>query len=254
RPPAGATLSLAAPKETPVATPPHGQAYRPTVMGTHGCVTAAHPLATMAGIQTLLQGGSAVDAAVATSFALHVVEPYMSAGGGGASIVISRGGRRETLLSAGQTPAAIEPARLTDADLKGGPKSIGVPGLPAAILGLHERYGSLPRAAILAPAIRLAEEGFPLTGKNCEFFAKGRDQLAYSPEAERTLLGPGGRLPRPGAVLVQKELGGTLRQLAEGGAEVFYRGPLARTIARAVQELGGVLTEADLAGYGPTSG
>ncbi len=231
-------------------TAPHRLAYRPTVMGTRGVVAAAHPLAAMAGIQVLLQGGSAADAACATSFALHVVEPYMSAPGGVASILVSRRGVRETLISAGQVPAAADPAQVGEADLKGGGKSIGVPGLPAAILALHERYGTLPRPAALAPAIRLAEEGFPLTWRNCEFFAKGRAQLAYSAEAERTLVAAGGRVPRPGTVLVQKELGGTLRQLAEGGAEAFYRGPLARTIARAAQEHGGWLTEADLAGYG----
>jgi gamma-glutamyltranspeptidase/glutathione hydrolase len=231
-------------------TAPHRLAYRPTVMGTRGVVAAAHPLAAMAGIQTLLQGGTAVDAACATSFALHVVEPYMSAPGGVASILVSRRGVRESLVSAGQVPAAVDPARVTEADLKGGGKSVGVPGLPAAILALHERYGTLPRSAILAPAIRLAEDGFPLTWKNCDFFEKGRAQLAHSAEAEQTLL-PGGRAPRPGTVLAQKELGGTLRQIAEGGLEAFYRGPLARAMARAVQEAGGWLTEADLAGYTP---
>src|SRR5262249_5483436 len=224
-------------------TPPHGQAYRPTIMGTHGCVAAAHPLAAMAGIPVLLPGGTPADAACATSFALHVVEPYMSAPGGVATLLVTRRGTRQALVSTGRAPAAADPTALNAADLKGGPKSIGVPGLPAAILALHEKYGALPRATTLAPAIRLAEEGFPLTWKNCDFFARGREQLAYSPEAEQTYL-PGARIPRPGTLLVQKELGGTLRQLAEGGAEAFYRGPLARAIARAVQERGGCLTEA----------
>jgi gamma-glutamyltranspeptidase/glutathione hydrolase len=236
-----------------VPTPPHGQAYRPTVMGTHGCVAAAHPLAAMAGIEALLRGGNAVDAACATSFALHVVEPYMSAAGGVTTLLLSRRGVREAIVSTGRAPAAIDATRLAEADLKGGARSIGVPGLPAAILDLHARHGTLARPAVLAPAIRLAEEGFPLTWKNCDFFAKGREQLAHSPEAERTFL-PGGRVPRPGTVLVQKDLAGTLRQLAEGGAEAFYRGPLARAIARAVEERGGVLTEADLAGYAPVRG
>ncbi len=235
-------------------TPPHRLAYRPSVMGTRGCVVAAHPLAAMAGIQMLLQDGNAVDAACATSLALHVVEPYMSGPGGVATLLVSRRGTREALVSSGRAPAAADAAAVTAADLKGGPRSIAVPGLPAAVLALHDRYGRLPRSTAFAPAIRLAEEGFPLTWKNCEFFEKGRDQLAYSPEAERTFLLPGGRVPRPGTVLVQKDLGGTLRQLAEGGAEVFYRGPLARAIARAAGERGGWLTEADLAGYAPTWG
>jgi len=234
-------------------TAPHRHAYRPTVMGTRGCVTAAHPLAAMAGLQMLLRGGTAVDAACATALTLHVVEPYMSGPGGVATILLWRRGVREALVSPGRAPAAADPARVTAAELKGGPKSVAVPGLPAAILGLHDRYGTLPRAAVFDPAIRLAEEGFPLTWKNCDFFERGRAQLAYSPEAERTFL-PGGGAPRPGTVFVQKDLAGTLRQLAEGGGEILYRGPLARAIARTVEAHGGWLTESDLAGYAPTWG
>jgi len=235
---------------------PHGRAYRPTVMGTRGVVVAAHPLAAMAGIEVLLRGGTAVDAACATSFALNVVEPYMSSPGGVATLLISRRGVRESLVSSGQAPAAARPGAVTEADLKGGPRSIAVPGLPAAVLGLHDRYGALPRAAVFAPAIRLAEEGFPLTWKNCDFVERARPQLAYSADAEQTYLVGNARtsIPRPGMILVQKDLAATFRQIADGGVEVFYRGPIARAMARAVQDKGGWLTEADLAGYAPTWG
>jgi gamma-glutamyltranspeptidase/glutathione hydrolase len=111
----------------------------------------------------------------------------------------------------------------------------------------------VPRERALDPAIRLAEDGFPLTAKNCWFFEQARPQLAHSPEAERTFC-PGGRLPRPGERLVQKDLAGTLRLLAEGGAEAFYRGPLAAAIAGGLAERGGWLTGADLAAYQPTRG
>jgi gamma-glutamyltranspeptidase/glutathione hydrolase len=232
---------------------PHGRAFRPTVMGRRGCVAAAHPLAAMAGIEMLLQGGSAIDAALATSFALHVVEPYMSSPGGVATLLVFHRGRREAVVSAGRMPAAADASRVTAEDLKAGPRSIGVPGLVAATLGLHERYGRVPRATAMAPAIRLAEEGFPLTVKNVDFFRKARPQLAHSAEAERTLL-IGGEVPRVGTVLVQKDLGVTLRQLAEGGAEAFYRGPIARAIARTMEAHGGWITEADLAAYQPTWG
>jgi gamma-glutamyltranspeptidase / glutathione hydrolase len=234
-------------------TPPHGRAHRPTVMGRRGCVAAAHPLAAMAGVEILLRGGTAADAACATSLALHVVEPYMSGPGGVAAILVSRRGAREAFVSPGRAPVAADAAAVGEADLKGGPRSIAVPGLPAAVLGLHERYGTLPRAGVFAPAIRLAEEGFPLTWKNCEFMEKGRSQIAHSAEAERLFL-PGGRVPQPGTLLVQKELAGTLRQLAEGGSEVFYRGPLARAMARTAEERGGWLTEADLSAYAPAWG
>ena len=153
---------------------PHGRAFRPTVMGRRGCVAAAHPLASMAGIEILLQGGSAIDAALATSFALHVVEPYMSGPGGVATLLVFHRGRREAVVSAGQMPGAAAPGRVTAEDLKAGPRSIGVPGLVAATVGLHERYGKMPRAAVMAPAIRLAEDGFPLTVKNVDFFRKAR--------------------------------------------------------------------------------
>ena len=137
---------------------PHGRAFRPTVMGRRGCVAAAHPLASMAGIEVLLQGGSAIDAALATSFALHVVEPYMSGPGGVATLLVFHRGRREAVVSAGQMPGAADPGRVTAEDLKAGPRSIGVPGLVAATVGLHERYGKMPRIAVMAPAIRLAED------------------------------------------------------------------------------------------------
>ncbi len=234
-------------------TAPHGRAFRPTVMGRRGCVAAAHPLAAMAGIEVLLQGGSAVDAAVATSFALHVVEPYMSGPGGVATLLLFHRGRREAVVSAGRMPAAADPTRVSAEDLQGGPRSIGVPGLVAATLGLHERHGSVPRATVMAPAIRLAEDGFPLTAKNVEFIGKARAQLAHSPDAELTFLASG-EVPRAGTVLVQKDLGATLRQIAEGGVEAFYRGPIARAIARAMEARGGWVTEADLAGYRPTWG
>jgi gamma-glutamyltranspeptidase/glutathione hydrolase len=232
---------------------PHGRAYRPTVMGRRGCVAAAHPLAAMAGVEVLLQGGSAIDAAVATSFALHVVEPYMSGPGGVATLLVFHRGRREAVVSAGRMPGAADPARVTAEDLKAGPRSIGVPGLVAATLGLHERHGSLARTAVMAPAIRLAEDGFPLTVKNVEFFRKARPQLAQSAEAERTFL-VGGEVPRAGTLLTQKDLGSTLRQIAEGGVEAFYRGPIARAIARAMEARHGWVSEADLAAYRPTWG
>jgi gamma-glutamyltranspeptidase / glutathione hydrolase len=107
----------------------------------------------------------------------------------------------------------------------------------------------MDRARVLAPAISLAENGVPLTFKSVEFIEGARQQLARSPEAQRLYLGNGG--PRPGGIVTYKELGSTFRQVAEGGAEVFYRGPIARAIARAVREAGGWLGESDLAAFAP---
>ena len=93
----------------PPEKPPHGRAYRPTVMGLRGCVAAAHPLAALAGLELLIKGGSAVDAACAVSFALNVVEPYMSGPGGVGTLLLFHRGRREAAVSAGRTPAAADP-------------------------------------------------------------------------------------------------------------------------------------------------
>jgi gamma-glutamyltranspeptidase/glutathione hydrolase len=219
-------------------------------MGTRGAVASAHPLASMAGIQTLLAGGNAVDAAVAVGSTLNVVEPFMSSIGGIGLMLISRpGGERHVLDFLGPSPRAADPTRCTDDELIGGPKSCAVPGNLGGWLAAHERFGRLPRARALEPAITLAERGVPLTFKNVEFFTQARATLARSKEAERLYWPNGG--PRPGAVVTYKELAGTLRQVAESGAEVFYRGPIARTIARAVQEAGGWLTEQDLAEFAP---
>src|SRR5881409_3629015 len=229
--------------------PPHKRAYRPVVMGRRGAVASAHPLASMAGIQMLLAGGNAVDAAVAVAATLNVVEPFMSGVGGIGLMLISRGSERHVLDFIGRAPRAADPARCTDDELAGGPKSCATPGNLGGWLAALERFGSMDRARVLAPAITLAEQGVPLTFKNVEFFDKARATLARSREAERLYLGNGG--PRAGGVVTYKELAATLRQVAEGGAEVFYRGPIAKAIARAVQEAGGWLTEHDLADFTP---
>jgi len=228
--------------------PPHRRAYRPTVMGTRGAVAAAHPLASMAGIEMLLAGGTAVDAAVAVGSTLNVVEPFMSGIGGIGLMLVSRpGGERHVLDFIGRSPRAADVTEATEDELAGGPKSCATPGNLGGWLAAHQRFGRLPLARVLEPAIGHAERGAPLTFKNVDFFTQARATLGRSREAERLYWPNGG--PRAGAVVTYKELAATLRQVAEGGAEAFYRGPIARTIARAVQEAGGWLAEEDLAGF-----
>jgi gamma-glutamyltranspeptidase/glutathione hydrolase len=156
---------------------------------------------------------------------------------------------RHVLDFIGPAPRGADPARCTEDELAGGPKSCATPGNLGGWLAALERFGSMPRQKVLAPAIDLAENGVPLTFANVKFFEQSRAQLARSAEAERLFLGNGG--PRPGKIVTYKELAGTLRQVAEGGAEAFYRGPIARTITRAVQEAGGWLAEEDLAAFKP---
>ena len=231
--------------------PPHRHAYRPVVMGTRGAVASAHPLASMAGIRLLLEGGNAVDAAVAVGSTLNVVEPFMSGAGGIGLMVISRARLRErhVLDFIGRVPAAADPTRATDDELAGGPKSCATPGNLGGWLAALERFGSMTPREVFIPAIELAESGVPLTWMNARFFEQARPTLARSAEAQRLYLGNGG--PRPGKVVSYKELAATYRQIAEGGAEAFYRGPIAQAIARAVREAGGWLAEADLADFAP---
>ena len=229
--------------------PPHRLAYRPTVMGRRGVVAAAHPLASMAGVEMLLAGGNAVDAAVAVASTLNVVEPFMSGAGGIGLMLISRGDERHVLDFIGCAPKAADAARCTEDELVGGPKACATPGNLGGWLAALERFGSMDRARVLAPAIGHAERGVPLTFKNVEFFEQARATLGRSREAERLYL-PNGA-PRPGAIATYKDLASTFRQVAEGGAEVFYRGPIGRSIARAVREAGGWLSEDDLSEFKP---
>ena len=229
--------------------PPHRHAYRPVVMGRRGAVASAHPIASMAGIRILLDGGNAVDAAVAVGSTLNVVEPFMSSAGGIGLMLISRAGGRErhVLDFIGLAPAAAGPAGVVEADLAGGPKSCATPGNLGGWLAALERFGSMPRAKVFAPAIEWAEGGVPLTWMSSRFIEQARPQLARSAEAQRLYLGNGG--PRPGKVATYKELAATFRAVVEGGAEAFYRGPIAKAIARAVTEAGGWLSLADLAAF-----
>ncbi len=235
--------------------PPHRLAYRPVVMGTRGAVASAHPQASMAGIRMLLEGGNAVDAAVAVASTLNVVEPFMSGAGGVGLMMISRARTGECHLldfngpAPATTPSGAALAQVSEDDLAGGPRSCATPGNLGGWLAAHARFGAMPRAQVFGPAIELAEAGVPLTWMSAQFIEQARATLGRSPEAGRLYLGNGG--PRAGKVVSYKDLASTFRLVAEGGAEAFYRGPIAKAIARAVGEGGGWLGEADLANFAP---
>ena len=133
--------------------PPHRLAYRPTVMGRRGVVTSAHPLASMAGIEMLVAGGNAMDAAIAVASTLNVVEPFMSGAGGIGLLVVSRGGERHVLDFIGRSPKASDIARCTEDELVGGAKSCATPGNLGGWMAALERFGSMDRGRVLAPAI-----------------------------------------------------------------------------------------------------
>src|SRR5512144_2710027 len=155
--------------------PPHRHAYRPTIMGTRAAVASAHPLASMSGIRVLLEGGNAVDAAVAVGATLNVVEPFMSGAGGVGLMMISRARTDECHLLDfnGPAPAAAPSGaalgRVTEDDLAGGPRSCATPGNLGGWLAAHARFGAMPRARVLGPAIELAEAGVPLTWMSAHF-------------------------------------------------------------------------------------
>lgn len=228
---------------------------------TGGAVAAAHPLGSAAGLEALNAGGNAVDAAVATAFTMAVVGPYHSGlGGGGFAVVHLVDGAKDLALDFREVaPAgasrdmyvkdgAVVPGLSTDGAL-----SVAVPGAVKGYLELHAKYGKLPRAKVLAPAIRAAREGFLVTPKYAAMASAREDCLRADAEAARLFLRPGadGRpaTPKVGTRLKQPELAKTLALLAKAGDAPFYKGALGQAVVATLKARGGVMTEGDLAGY-----
>lgn len=211
-------------------------------------IATAHPLASAAGLEMLWRGGNAVDAAVAAAATLNVVEPFMSGIGGDGMLLLFLGRSRErrVLNFMGRTPAAARPGACAEADLQKGPTSCLVPGNFAGWWEALRAHGRLQPDVVFTPAIRHAEEGFPLTHRGAIFFAEQRARLAPAAEA---LFCPGGETPRPGTVLAHKALAATLRLLTAEGPDPLYRGDLGRRLCEAVQAAGGWLTPEDLAAF-----
>jgi gamma-glutamyltranspeptidase/glutathione hydrolase len=214
-------------------------------------VTSAHPLASLAGARMFLDGGNAIDAAVATAAALNVVEPYMSGlGGDGYMHVYSARDSEHGIVDyMGRSPAATELSLYDEVEKRDrGPLCSLVPGACGGWLAALERYGSMDASLVFAPAIEYAEDGFAVTVKNSEFIGSGvTDLVKYSPSDGQYL--HEGRGPRPGEVITQIDLGRTLRVIAEGGADVFYRGDIGARIVKHMEAVGGLITEADLAAF-----
>ena len=228
-----------------------GLAHRPVVMGRRGMVASAHPLASVAGLRMLMQGGNAVDAAVAVAAALNVCEPYMSGLGGlGYMLVYTARNRSLRVLDyIGRSPAAAVPDAFSSPEEKEvGPKSPLVPGAVGGWLTALETHGGLNRAAVFAPAIEYAEQGVPVSLQNEVFFRLAATRLGE--EARATFL-PQGTVPVPGTILKQPLLAATFREIVAGGQEAFYRGEIGKRIVHALAEQGGLLTERDLADFRP---
>lgn len=223
------------------------------VTGKNGMVVAGHPEAAQAGVATLKAGGNAIDAAVAVSLSLGVAEPYGSGLGGKLMLIYYEAatGRTyavEAMDAAGSLKVEAYKAR-PEEDRSYGYGSVCVPGLPAGLWLAHQKWGKLKWADDVAPAIKLARDGFEILPKTRDFFAEQEAKLRRGDAEIARLYLPGGQLPAAGSRLANADLARTLELVATHGRDGFYRGPVAEAIVAASQRGGGVLTAADLAGY-----
>ncbi len=223
-------------------------------------VAAAHPLAVEAGLQMLDAGGNAVDAMIAVQLVLNLVEPQASGLGGGAFLLHYDAAKRKLRAYDGRetAPAAATPELFMRegrpmsfrAAVTGG-RAVGTPGLARLLERAHRQHGRLPWMALFKPAIDLAEQGFPLSPRVHELLLRDR-AIPGEATAREYFLTAEGKPKAAGAILRNPEFARTLRMLATGGADAFYRGDIARDIAAAVRNHAtnpGTLAESDLAGY-----
>jgi gamma-glutamyltranspeptidase/glutathione hydrolase len=229
--------------------------------GRSGMVASAHPLATQAGLEILQKGGNAVDAAVATAFALGVVEPNASGLGGGGYLVFfhAKTGKAEAVdyremapqrATADMYPMAPDGKAVLNKATTVGHRACAVPGNLAGLDLALKRWGTMRLADVLAPAIRLADEGYLVTKTLSEMMTNYYDKLIQFPEATRVYL-KDGLAYEPGDRLVLKDLAKTLRLIAAQGPDVFYRGEIAEAIVKEMVAGGGLITKEDLAAYRP---
>lgn len=228
------------------------------VRAAHAMVVSDDPLATAAGVEILCAGGNAVDAAVAVAFALAVVYPEAgNLGGGGFMLVRLADGRTAFIDYREVAPARATPTMFLDSTghpvrdaSTTGYRAVAVPGSVAGLELAHRRFGRLRWARLLAPAIRLAEQGFPVSERLAQDLAAGQRRLERFSRSRRIFLRDGD-LYRPGELFRQPELAATLRAIARRGARAFYRGETARRLADEMARMGGLITLHDLAAYEP---
>jgi gamma-glutamyltranspeptidase/glutathione hydrolase len=229
---------------------------RTPVVSQDAMVVSGHRLASEAGARVLAQGGNIVDAAIAVSFALGVVEPDASGIGGDGMALLFLNGMREPVVIDYKDQSPIHatltnPTIFRDGRLVGdGPAAANIPGMVAGMDHLHRRYGSgrFTWAQLMAPAIALASEGYELDEALPSTLREGRALLERWPEAARVFL-PNGRVPRAGERFVNPDYATTLRTIAVEGAEAFYHGTIAKRIAADMDSAGGIIGLEDLAQY-----
>ncbi len=229
---------------------------KPVVTSNGAVVVSGHPLASEAGRLAFEKGGNVVDAMIAVSFALGVVEPEASGiGGDGSAVLFLKGMKKPTVIeykdmtpikATTDNPLIMQDGRIV-AD---GPAAANIPGVVAGLDYAYRTYGSgkVKWEDLVAPAIALADEGFILDEGLPSSIAEGRRFLEKWPEAAKIYL-PDGKVPRPGERFFNKDYANTLRAIQKGGADAFYRGEIAKKIAADMEENGGILSFADLAQY-----
>lgn len=230
---------------------------RSPVVGRAGMVATSQPLAVAAGLEILRAGGNAADAAVATAAALNVTEPTSTGIGGDCFALYYEASTKQVhaLNGSGRAPAALSLDLLAKQGFAELPPyhahTVTVPGAAAGWQDLVAKFGKLSLGRVLAPAIELAETGFPVAPITSYFWGRGAaNQLAKAANGSELTID--GRAPRSGEIFRNLGLARTLRAVAEGGAQAFYTGPIAEAVATVVQESGGVLTTADLADHRST--
>ncbi len=228
---------------------------RSPVMGRGGMVASSQPLASAAGLEILSKGGNAADAAVAVAAALNTTEPT-STGIGGDMFALyyeAKSGAITALNGSGRSPAALTLERVQKEGLENGippfhPYNVTVPGACAGWCDLLERHGTQPLADVLSPAIRLADDGFPVASITSHFWKVGAErQLRSSLNGQELTLS--GRGPEPGEIFRNPGLARTFRAVAEGGRKAFYEGEIADAICKVIGQSGGCMEAEDLAAH-----
>lgn len=225
--------------------------------GRHGMVVSAQMLASRIGAQILAQGGNAVDATVAVAYALAVVYPAAGNLGGGGFLTLRQPDgtalfldfREHAPLAATRTMFQDGQGNVVPGLSELGWKAVGVPGTVAGMDEALVRWGRLKRDVVMAPAIRLARDGYVLTAGDVMLLRTATAGFAKDPDAARIFLHPDGTPYAVGERLVQSDLADTLQRIAQGGAAAFYRGPIAAGIVGASGRDGGILAAADFTGY-----
>jgi gamma-glutamyltranspeptidase / glutathione hydrolase len=229
---------------------------RSRVATRYGIVAASQPLAARAGVQMLERGGHAVDAAIAANAVLGLVEPQSNGIGGDLFAIVydAKSGALLGLNASGWAPRGLTPAWLESHGITSMPQSgihsVTVPGAVAGWEALRNRLGRLPLADLLAPAVRYASEGFPVSDVIAAHWTALADRLAAEPDATAVYL-PNGRAPRSGELFRNPDLAASLTSIARDGAASFYTGPIADAIVAASRRRGGTLDAADLHEFSP---